>query len=106
MTPANLAVIYHMAPAFKLGITGRGQTIAIISLSDLVNPADWSRWRKLTQLDRYSTGSLTAENPAPPSGPNNCTDPGANSAADEATLDVEWSTASAPGAHIVLEACT
>jgi len=105
MTPANLAVIYHMAPAFELGITGRGQTIAIISLSDLVNPADWSRWRKLTQLDGHSTGSLTVENPAPPSGPSNCTDPGANSAADEATLDVEWSTAAAPGAHIALEVC-
>ena len=44
--------------------------------------------------------------PPPPSGPNNCSDPGAVPDVDvEAILDAEWASASAPNATIVMGSC-
>ncbi len=40
LTPADLATIYNFSPLFAAGITGKGQTIAVIEDSDLYNDAD------------------------------------------------------------------
>src|SRR5581483_3062451 len=87
------------------GYTGQGQTIAVIESSDLYNTADWGGFRKAFGLNGYTAGSISAADPAPPSGTSNCSDPGANGADVEATLDAEWASASAPNANVVVAAC-
>lgn len=105
VVPDDLATIYDLKPAFAAGYTGEGQTIAVIESSDLYNEEDWKSFRKTFGLSKYTSGSFSAVNPAPPSGASNCSDPGANSAAEEASLDAEWASASAPGAAIQVAAC-
>jgi len=51
-------------------------------------------------LSGFTSGSLTTVHPAPPSGSNNCSDPGVNSDEDEAILDAEYASAAAPSAAI------
>ena len=106
VVPADLATIYDINPAFAAGYTGRGQTIAVLEDSDLFDPQDWTTFRRVFGLSQYTAGSLSSVNPPPPSGNSNCADPGATPGADgEATLDVEWASAAAPGATILLAAC-
>jgi subtilase family serine protease len=105
VVPADLATIYDLKPAFAAGNTGAGQTIALVEDSDLYNTADWTTFRKVFGLSSYTSGSLKTINPAPPSGTSNCSDPGAQGAEDEATLDAEWSSAAAPDATIELATC-
>ena len=57
-------------------------------------------------LSGYTSGSFTTAHPAPPTGTNNCSDPGVNGDDGEAILDAEWSSAAAPNAAIVLVSCT
>ena len=77
----------------------------------MYDTTDWSTFRAAfgIPLSSYPTASLTTTHPAPPSGPNNCADPGAeggSGGADfEATLDAEYASAAAPGAAIVLATC-
>ena len=111
MTPADLATIYNFTPAFSAGITGRGQTIYLVEHSDMYAATDWSTFRSAfgIPLSSYSGASLSTQHPAPPSGSNNCSDPGAtggtHGADFEATLDAEYASAAAPGAAIVLATC-
>jgi subtilase family serine protease len=105
VVPADLATIYDFNPLFNKNITGAGQTVVVIEDTDLFSQADWNTFRSTFGLTQYPSGSLTTQFPAPPSGPNNCADPGVNGDDIEAALDVEWATAAAPGAAIVLAAC-
>ncbi|MGA2881317.1 MAG: S53 family peptidase [Bryobacteraceae bacterium] len=105
VVPADLATIYDLNAAFAAGYTGKGQTIAVLEDSDLYNTADWDTFRKVFGLSSYSSGSLKTINPLPPSGGSNCTDPGAQGADGEATLDAEWASAAAPDAAIVVASC-
>lgn len=103
MTPADLATIYNFNPLFAAGITGKGQTVAVIEDSDLYNTADWSTFRATFGLAQYTSGSLAMAHPG-------CADPGVGrglSAGDdgEATLDAEWASAAAPDAAIQVVAC-
>jgi subtilase family serine protease len=90
---------------FTKGITGQGQKVVVIEDTDLYSSEDWATFRKTFGLTQYSSGSLTTVHPAPPSGANNCVSPGVNSDDFEAILDVEWATAAAPNAAIVVAAC-
>ena len=76
MVPADLATIYDFNPLFAKGITGIGQTIAVIEDTDLYTATDWTTFRSTFGLSQYTSGSLTTVHPAPPSGINNCSDPG------------------------------
>ncbi len=105
IVPADLAVIYDLKPAFAAGYTGAGQTISLLEDSDLYNTADWYTFRKALGLASYTSGTFKTINPAPPSGANNCSDPGVNSDDVEATLDAEWASAAAPDAAIELATC-
>jgi len=105
VVPADLATIYDLKPAFAAGITGQGQTIALLEDSDLYDTADWTAFRKAFGLSTYTSGSLSTIIPAPPKGPSNCSDPGAQGADGEATIDAEWASAAAPDAAIQLAAC-
>ena len=106
VVPADLATIYNFNPLFDNGTAGQGQTIAVIEDTDLYSSADWSTFRNTLGLSSFTTASLTTVHPKPPSGTNNCTDPGVARGNDaEAILDTEWASAAAPGAAIVVAAC-
>src|SRR5579863_95944 len=105
VVPADLATIYDFNPLFAKGITGSGQTVVVLEDSDLYSRADWVTFRTVLGLSQYTSGALTSQHPAPPTGTNNCTPPGVNGDDGEAILDAEWASAAAPGATIVVAAC-
>jgi subtilase family serine protease len=106
VTPSDLATIYDFAPLYQAGITGAGQTIAVLEDATLYSTSDWNTFRTTFGLSQYSSGSLAIVNPAPPSGSNNCTAPGLAQGDDgEAIIDAEWASASAPGATIEVATC-
>jgi len=105
VVPADLATIYNLNPLFKTGITGYGQTIAVIEDTNVYSVNDWTTFRATFGLSGYTSGSFTQVHPAPPKGTNNCGNPGVNADDGEAILDAEWASAAAPGAAIVLASC-
>jgi subtilase family serine protease len=106
VVPADLATIYDLNPLFAQGITGTGQTIAVIEDTNLYNSADWNTFRTTFGLAQYTSGSLTTLQPAPMGGANNCANPGIVGGDDsEAILDAEWASAAAPSAAIIVAAC-
>jgi subtilase family serine protease len=103
VVPADLATIYDFNPLFDVRITGQGQTIALIEDSDLYNPDDWKTFRKTFGLDVYQGASLETLHPG-----LRCADPGVYYVYgddSEAALDVEWASAAAPSAKLVLASC-
>ncbi len=100
VTPGDIATIYNFNPLFAKGITGKGQTVTVVEDTDLYSNADWTTFRSVFNLDRFSAGSLNIHHP-------DCRGPGLNKNGDdvEAALDVEWSSAAAPDAAIVLASC-
>jgi subtilase family serine protease len=105
VTPSDLATIYDLNAAFSAGISGQGQTIAVVEDSDLYSTADWTTFRSVLGLSSYS-GTLNTVHPAPPSGRTNCTDPGTSTGDDgEAIIDAEWASAAAPSAAILVASC-
>jgi len=103
--PYDFATIYNVLPLWNAGITGAGQTIAIVSDSD-VNPADLTNFRSLFGLPaatftRTYTPGFSSSNPGIQSCGANAP-AGSNGDECEAALDVQWSGAVAPGATIDL----
>jgi hypothetical protein len=105
LTPYDFATIYNVLPlwtptAGTAPLTGTGQTIAIVSDSD-INIADYTNFRQIF-------GLTTAQNPGFSGTLNaihNGTDPGNlghGSDEDEADVDTQWASAVAPGATIDL----
>jgi subtilase family serine protease len=106
VTPADLAVIYNLAPAFKAGYTGKGQTIVVIENSNVYSTSDWTTFRAAFGLSTYTTGTLTQVHPAPAKGGSNCVNPGSIPGLDvESIVDAEYSSAAAPAATIELASC-
>ncbi|MGA2593986.1 MAG: protease pro-enzyme activation domain-containing protein [Bryobacteraceae bacterium] len=101
VVPADLATIYNFNPLFSAGITGQGQTIALIEDTDLYSPNDWTTFRATFGLDVYKGGSLATVHPG------GCADPGVNPNGHdfEAALDVDWASAAAPSAALQLASC-
>ncbi len=100
VVPADLATIYHFNPLFAAGITGQGQTIALIEDTNVFDPKDWTKFRKTFGLDTYGGGSMTTVHPGA-----GCADPGVTGNDSEAILDVEWASAAAPSADLQLVTC-
>lgn len=93
LAPYDLATIYNILPLWNAGIDGTGETIAIVSVSD-INPADVDSFRATFGLPAKKLNIIHY-------GP----DPGlvtANNDEAEADLDVEWSGAVAKNATIDL----
>jgi Pro-kumamolisin, activation domain/Divergent InlB B-repeat domain len=105
VTPPDLATIYNFNPVFNSGNTGQSQTIYLIEDTDLYSTGDWTTFRSAFGLSGYTGATLSTVNPAPPSGTNNCSDPGVNSDDGEAILDAEYASAAAPSAAIVIATC-
>ncbi|SPF33820.1 NHL repeat containing protein (modular protein) [Candidatus Sulfopaludibacter sp. SbA4] len=105
VVPGDLATIYNLNPAFSGGYTGQGQTIVVLEDTDLYNgTGDWDVFRTTFGLDQYPNGSLTQVHPGPGKG-GACLAPGINGAEAEAAIDVEWASAAAPNAAIVMASC-
>ena len=96
--PFDFATIYDLRPLWQAGITGNGVTIAAVEDSNLKHPGDWSTFRETFGLEQFKHASFEQVYPG-------CANPGQNGDEIEAALDVEWASAAAPGAHIVLSAC-
>ena len=106
VTPADLATIYNFNPLFAAGITGQGQRIVVIEDTDVYSKRDWTRFRQVFGLAKYTGGSFTQVHPRPPVGHNNCAAPGVLGGNEgEAELDAEWASAAAPDAAIELASC-
>jgi hypothetical protein len=105
VTPADIATIYNFNPLFTAGTSGQNQTIYLIEDSNLYTTDDWTAFRAAFGLSGYAGASLSTVHPAPPSGSNNCSDPGVNIDGGEAILDAEYASAAAPGAAIVMATC-
>ena len=87
--PADWATIYDLNPLYAAGVTGKGTTIAIVGRSNIVL-TDVAKFRSSSGLPaNQPTVLLVSSNPGLVSGDQ-----------DEATLDVEWSGATAPGAAV------
>jgi subtilase family serine protease len=108
LVPGDLATIYNINPVYKAGISGKGQTIVVVEDSDIFSAADWNTFRAVFGLNTmFPTGSLSQVHPQPvgPGNGGSCADPGVNGDFVEASVDMEWSSAAAPGAAIVVATC-
>jgi subtilase family serine protease len=109
LVPGDLETIYNMNPVYARGASGQGQSIVVLEDTDLYSTQDWRTFRQTFGLDhKFGPASLTQIHPQPSNNPNNggaCADPGVNGDDDEAAVDVEWASAAAPSANIVLASC-
>ncbi len=103
--PGDLQTIYGLTALYTAGYTGKGEVIATVEDTNLYNNADWSKFRTVFGLTKYSDGKLQVVHPAS-TGKVACKNPGHVPGNDgEATLDVEWASAAAPDATIMLASC-
>jgi subtilase family serine protease len=101
LMPPDLATIYNLNPLFRAGITGKGQTIAVIEDEDPYSLGDWNYFRKAGGLAlAFPYGSITQTHPG-------CLDPGDlnDTTDDEVAIDMEWASAAAPNAAIQVAVC-
>jgi subtilase family serine protease len=95
--PSEIQAAYNLTPLYREGLTGRGQTVAIVdaygSTTIAYDVAAFSHYMGLPAPDLTVIGTPTESNFS--------TDANAGWAT-ETTLDVEWVHAIAPGAKIVL----
>jgi subtilase family serine protease len=107
LVPGDLATIYDINPVYKAGITGKGQTIVVVEDSDIFTADDWNTFRNTFGLtSRYPFGSLTQLHPqSSNSFGATCDDPGTNPDDGEAAVDMEWASAAAPNAAIIVATC-
>jgi subtilase family serine protease len=111
LVAGDIATIYNIAPLFAVGLSGQGQSIMVVEDTYLYSTADWATFRSTFGLGAYESGSLSQISPQ---GAINCTNPGFQGKKTdpgygddaEAAIDVEWSSAAAPNAAIILAACT
>src|SRR4051812_861834 len=100
LVPEDFQTIYNLTPLYAAGITGTGQTVALVEDTNSFG-ADWANYQSKFNLTSY-WGTLTTVHP---NDAGNCTDPGTNGDDVEADLDVEMVTAAAPGAAVEVISC-
>jgi subtilase family serine protease len=112
LVAGDLATIYNIAPLYDFGITGFGQSIMVVEDTYLYSTQDWNTFRTTFGLARrYPFGTLRQVSPrgdipcGNPGFQGLPTDPGYGDDG-EAAIDVEWASAAAPNAAIILAACT
>ena len=106
VAPGDLATIYDLNALYAAGKAGQGEVIAAVEPTNLFRTSDWTTFRSAFGLNKYTTGNLQTVHPTPKGG-HACGNPGVDSSGDdgEAALDVEWASAAAPGATIMLASC-
>ncbi len=112
LVAGDIATIYNLTPLFAAGYSGKGQSIMVVEDTYLYSVTDWTVFRKTFGLARpYPYGTLSQVSPT---GAITCTNPGFQGVSSdpgygddgEAIIDVEWASAAAPNAAIILAACT
>jgi subtilase family serine protease len=101
LVPEDFQTIYNLTPLYAAGITGAGQTVAVVEDTNSFG-SDWASYRSKFNLTSYG-GTLTTVHP---NDAGNCTNPGTNGDDVEADLDVEMVTAAAPGAKVEVISCS
>ncbi|HXJ90375.1 MAG TPA: protease pro-enzyme activation domain-containing protein [Candidatus Binatia bacterium] len=101
LVPEDFQTIYNLAPLYTAGITGKGQTVAVVEDTNTFG-TDWATYRSKFKLATYG-GTLTTTHP---NSAGNCTNPGTNPDDVEANLDVQMVTAAAPGAAVEVISCS
>jgi subtilase family serine protease len=97
VTPADLATIYNLTSVFNAGVTGTGETIALIEDTNVYSTSDITTFRSTFGLPTATFSQVH---------PESCTNPGDVVGNDgEAELDVEYAGAAAPGATLELVSC-
>jgi len=96
LTPADFARIYNVGPQWAAGITGKGQTVAVLEDSDMLM-GDWQTFAASFGLASYG-GIFATVHP-------NCSDPGINGDEIEVAVDAEGVSTFAPGAAVEVAAC-
>ena len=97
VTPADLAKIYNLTSVFNAGVTGTGETIALIEDTNVYSTSDITTFRSTFGLPTATFSQVH---------PESCTNPGDVVGNDgEAELDVEYAGAAAPGATLELVSC-
>jgi len=106
ITPQDTEAIYNLNPLYAAGISGQGQTIALVEDTDTYGTAgsngasDWNTYRSTFGLsETFPLGSYSQVHPG------GCTDPGTNGDDGEAAIDVEVASSVAPSAAIELISC-
>jgi subtilase family serine protease len=102
--PGDLATIYGLNALFNAGYSGQGVVIATVEDTNLYANSDWTTFRSTFGLTKYTAGSLEVMHPKPIGG-TACGNPFVTPDDGEATLDVEWASAAAPSATIMLASC-
>jgi subtilase family serine protease len=105
VVPGDLAQIYNFNPAFSAGISGTGQTIAVVEDSNMYSTDDWTRFRSTFGLSAYKSGKLITVHPNTSSSRGDCRNPGTNADDAEASIDAEYASAGAPSATIEIASC-
>ncbi|HXJ39736.1 MAG TPA: protease pro-enzyme activation domain-containing protein, partial [Bryobacteraceae bacterium] len=90
LAPGDIATIFNIAPLYAAGIDGKGQSVAIVGQTE-VNLEDIRAFRKRFSLPANDP-EIQLFGPSPGSVPGDL---------EEAALDLEWSGAVAPNAHII-----
>ena len=101
LVPEDFQTIYNLTPLYSAGVTGSGQTIAVVEDTNTFGN-DWANYRTKFGLGSFG-GTLTTVHP---NSAGNCTNPGTNGDDVEADLDVEMITAAAPGAKVEVISCS
>ena len=104
ITPYDNAAIYDLYPLWNNGISGQGQTIALVEDTDTYGATnyatDWNTYRTTFGLaSAFPSGNYIQTHPG------GCADPGTNGDDGEAAIDVEVASAIAPSATIELISC-
>jgi subtilase family serine protease len=92
LAPADITTIYDIAPLYNSGITGAGQSIALVGQSD-VDLSDVSRFR--------AAAGLPATNPTKVLVPGSGAPYFSSGDESESDLDLEWSGAVAKSADLI-----
>ena len=101
LVPEDFQTIYNLTPLYAAGITGTGQTVALVEDTNSFG-SDWANYQSKFNLTSYG-GTLSTVHP---NDAGNCTNPGTNGDDVEADLDVEMVTAAAPGAAVEVISCS
>jgi len=95
LTTADFATLYDVQPLYKQGVTGKGRTVAIVTLAAMT-PSDAFIYWDFVGLTVDPNRLKIVDVDGGPGAPSD------DSGSDETTLDVEQSGGIAPGANIIL----
>lgn len=58
VAPYDFNTIYNVLPLWDRGFTGKGVTIALVEVSNLLHQSDWHSFRKTFGLDNFKAGNF------------------------------------------------